>query len=175
MIPFVTEEIWSFVPGAEGLLMAQPFPAAEESLIDEAAEAEIARAIAAVQELRGWRDRVGAAPARTLEARLDAEGYDRTRDAVGRLARVEWSANGTQPVATVPVPGGSIAILTPDAVDTEAEAKRTAQQRTRLEGEIVRAEGKLGNQGFVEKAPVHVVEAEREKLARLRAELGALD
>ena len=153
MIPFVTEEIWSFVPGSEGLLMAQPFPAADESLIDEAAEAEIARAIEAVQALRGWRDSVGAPPGRTLEARLDAEGYDRTRDAVARLARVEWSANGTQPVATVQVPGGSIAILTEDAVDTEAEAERTAKARTRLEGEIARAEGKLANRGFVDKAP----------------------
>jgi valyl-tRNA synthetase len=174
VIPFVTEEIWSFVPGVEGLLMVQPFPAADDALVDEAAEAEIARAIEAVQELRGWRDRVGAAPGRTLEARLDAEGYERTLEAVGRLARVEWSANGTEPVATLPVPGGSIAILTADAVDTEAEAKRIVQQRERLEKEIARAEGKLANRGFVDKAPAHVVEAEREKLARLRAELEAV-
>jgi valyl-tRNA synthetase len=175
VIPFVTEEIWSFVPGAEGLLMAHPYPAADETLVDEAAEAEIARAIDAVQALRGWRDQVGAAPGRTLEARLEAEGYERTRDAVARLARVEWNANGTQPVATVPVPGGSVAILSADAVDTEAEARRTAEQRKSLEAEIARAEGKLANRGFVDKAPAQVVEAEREKLARLRAELEALD
>ncbi|MEO8689519.1 MAG: valine--tRNA ligase [Solirubrobacteraceae bacterium] len=175
VIPFVTEEIWSFVPGSGGLLMAQPFPAADEALIDDVAEAEIARAIEAVEELRGGRDRVGAPPGRTLEARLDAGGYDRTLDAVARLARVEWSTNGTQPVATVPVPGGSIAILTSDAVDTEAEARRTAAARQRLDGEIARAEGKLANRGFVDKAPAQVVEAERAKLARLRSELEALD
>jgi valyl-tRNA synthetase len=175
VIPFVTEEIWSFVPGGEGLLMAQPYPTADPALVDEAAEAELGRAIAAVQELRAWRDRVGAPAGRSLEGRLDAEGYERTAAAVARLARVEWTANGTQPVATVPVPGGSVAILTADAVDTEAEARRTAAERERLEGEIARAEGKLGNQGFVAKAPAHVVEAEREKLGRLRAELEALE
>jgi valyl-tRNA synthetase len=175
VIPFVTEEIWTFVPGAEGLLMTQPFPAPDDALVDEAAEAEIGRAIEAVQELRAWRDRAGAAPGRTLEARLDAGGYERTAAAVGRLARVEWSGNGTQPVATVPVPGGSVAILSSDAVDTEAEARRTAEQRKRLEGEIARAEGKLANAGFVEKAPAQVVEAERAKLARLQAELEALE
>jgi valyl-tRNA synthetase len=175
VIPFVTEEIWSFVPGAEGLLMAQPFPAADDSLLDEAAEAELARAIEAVQELRGWRDRVSAPPGRMLEARLEADGYDRTRDAVARLARIEWTANGTQPVAAIPVPGGSVAILTSDAVDTEAEARRTAEQRKRLEAEIARSQGKLANRGFVDKAPAHVVEAEREKLARIQAELEALD
>src|SRR5215210_1059101 len=164
VIPFVTEEIWSFVPGAEGLLMVQGFPAADPALVDDAAEAEIGRAIEAVQELRGWRDSVGAPPGRTLEARLDAEGYGRTGEAVARLARVEWTANGTEPVASVPVPGGSVAILASDAVDTEVEARRAAEQRKRLEAEIARAEGKLGNQGFVAKAPAHVVDGEREAL-----------
>ena len=78
------------------------------------------------------------------------------------------------PVATIPIPGGNVAILASDAVDTEAEARRSAAERTRLEGEIKRAEGKLANQGFVAKAPPPVVEAEREKLARLQAELEAL-
>jgi valyl-tRNA synthetase len=143
-------------------------------LIDEAAEAELARAIAAVQELRAWRDQVGAVPGRTLEARLDAAGYDRTADAVARLARMTWTENGTAPVATVPVPGGTVAIVASDAVDTEAEARRAAAERERLQGEIKRAEGKLANEGFVAKAPAHIVEAEREKLARLRAELDGL-
>src|SRR3954453_1577416 len=175
VIPFVTEEIWGFVPGADGLLMARPFPAPDDTLVDEAAEAELARAIEAVQELRGWRDRAAAPPGRPLAARLDAEGYERTAGAVARLARVEWTANGTQPVASVPVPGGSVAILAADAVDTEAEGRRIAAERTRLEAEIARAEPKLDNDGFVAKAPARVVDAERQKLSRLQAELGALD
>jgi len=154
--------------------MAGPWPTPDNALIDEAAEAEIARAIAAVQELRAWRDRVGAKPGASLEARLEAEGYERTADAVGRLARVEWTDNGTAPVATVPVPGGNVAVLASDAVDTEAEAKRAAAERERLQVEIKRAQGKLANEGFVAKAPAHVVDAEREKLARLQSELEGL-
>jgi len=174
VIPFVTEEIWSYLPGTEDLLMAGPWPTPDESLLDEAAEAELARAIGAVQELRAWRDRVGAAPGKSLEARLEAEGYERTADAVARLCRVEWTDNGTAPIATVPVPGGNVAVLASDAVDTEAEAKRAAAERTRLEVEIKRAQGKLANEGFVAKAPAKVVDAERDKLARLQAELEAL-
>ena len=49
-----------------------------------------------------------------------------------------------------------------------------AQYKARQWAEIERSEGKLANPGFVEKAPPAVVEAEREKLARLRAELEAL-
>ena len=110
----------------------------------------------------------------SLEARLEADGYERTADAVARLARVEWTENGTAGVAAVPVPGGNVTVLASDAVDTEAEAKRAAAERARLEVEIERAEGKLANQGFVAKAPAQVVEAEREKLARLQSELEAL-
>jgi len=174
VIPFVTEEVWSFVPGADGLLMARAYPEPDESLIDESAEAELARVITAVQALRAWRDGVGAAPGKTVPARLEAEGFERTAAAVARLARMEWSEDGAEPVATVPVPGGAVAVLASEAVDTEAEARRAAERRSRLEAEITRAEGRLANEGFVSKAPEHVVQAERDKLARLRAELEAV-
>jgi valyl-tRNA synthetase len=174
VIPFVTEELWSHLPGAEGLLMARRWPAADEALIDPDAEADVARAIAAVQELRGWRDRIGAAPAAVLPARLEAGGYDRTAEHVARLARVEWSPDGGDPAAAVPVPGGAIAVLPSAAVDLGAAARRLEERRGWLEAEIARAEKKLANDGFVAKAPAAVVEAEREKLARLREERDGL-
>jgi valyl-tRNA synthetase len=174
VIPFVTEEIWSFVPGADGLLMAHSWPAVDDGLIDADAEAQLARTIAAVQELRGWRDRVGAAPGKPIPARLEADGYEATAELLARMARMEWSPDGGEPVASVAVPGGTVAVLPSSAVDLEAEARRAAERRALLEAEIGRAEGKLGNQGFVAKAPEHVVQAERDKLARLRAELDAL-
>ena len=174
VIPFVTEEIWAHVPGADGLLMVRRYPEPDEALVDEAAEADVARAIAATQELRGWRDRVGAAAGKLVPARLEAEGYETTAEHVARLARVEWSSNGGEPVATVGVPGGSIAVLASEAVDLEAAARRSAAQRARLEKEIARAEARLANQGFLTKAPAQVVEAEREKLAQLNRELADL-
>jgi valyl-tRNA synthetase len=153
--------------------MARRWPAADESLIDPDAEAEVARAIAAVQELRGWRDRVGAAPAAVLPARLDASGYERTAAHVARFARCVWAEDG-EPVATVAVPGGTIAVLESDAVDLGAAARRIDERRGWLDAEIERAERRLDNQGFVAKAPEAVVQAERDKLARLREERDGL-
>ncbi|MGH2970426.1 MAG: valine--tRNA ligase, partial [Solirubrobacteraceae bacterium] len=69
LIPFVTEEIWSHVPGAAGLLMAHRYPQPDDALSDPDAEAQLARAIEAVLELRGWRDRVGAAAGKPIPAR----------------------------------------------------------------------------------------------------------
>jgi valyl-tRNA synthetase len=172
LIPFVTEEIWSHMPGEDGLLMAHRYPEPDDARADPDAEAQLARAIEAVQELRGWRDRVGATAGRPIPARLDADGYEATADHVARLARLEWGEG--EPVATVSVPGGSVAVFASDAVDLEAEARRAQARRAELESEIARAEGKLGNERFVAKAPEAVVQGERDKLARLREELADL-
>ena len=181
VMPFVTEEIWSHLPGDRGLLAQGPFPAAAPSRVSDTAEDEVGRAIAAVTALRGWRDQVGAVPGRVIPARLDAAGYEATAAHIARLARVEWvdgggggGRGGGEAIAAVGVPGGAVAVFASDAVDTEAEARRTAERRRVLEAEITRAEGKLGNARFVERAPAPVVQAERDKLAALRIELEEL-
>jgi valyl-tRNA synthetase len=175
VIPFVTEEIWTYLPGAGGgLLMSRRWPATDPGLRDEVVEAEMERAIAATNSLRGWRVSVGAPPGTPVPGRLEADGYERVAAHVARLARFEFSEDGGEPVATVGVPGGNVAVLATDAVDLEAEQRRAAERQATLEKEIARAEGKLANQGFVAKAPAAVVEAERAKLERLRKELDEL-
>ena len=58
-IPFVTEEIHSFVPGAEGDLAVSRIPRAHEELIDAQAERDVGMVIEAVRRLRNYRDSVG--------------------------------------------------------------------------------------------------------------------
>ena len=172
MIPFVTEEIYRYVPGAEGLL-AGGLPGSEAAARDERAEAAVARVIEAVQALRGWRDFAGIKAGATVPARLAAEGYDDTEEHLARLAKLSFSSDGGEPVASIPVPGGAVEILASDEIDLEGAERKLAARRAQLEAEIARAEGKLANQGFVAKAPPDVVQAERNKLARLRGELEA--
>jgi valyl-tRNA synthetase len=173
MIPFVTEEIYRYVPGTEGLLAAGLLQA-PEAPVDESAEASVQRVIEAIQALRGWRDFAGVRAAATVPARLAAEGYEETGEHLARLARLAFTSDGADPVASVPVPGGTVEILPSDDVDLEGAERRLAARRAKLEAEIERAERKLGNQGFVAKAPPEVVQAERDKLERLRAELESL-
>jgi valyl-tRNA synthetase len=174
VIPFVTEEIWSFVPGAEGLLAERQVGTATGER-DEEAERALTDAIAAVQALRGWRDGVGAAAGARIPARLEAAGYEQTAAHVARLARIELGdANGASDAATIAIPGGAVIVHASDAVDLGAAERKLAERRASLEKEVARCEGKLANEGFVAKAPEAVVAAEREKLARLREELGSL-
>jgi valyl-tRNA synthetase len=174
VIPFVTEEIWAHLPGTDELLMAGPWPTADPAWRDIGVEQEMARAIEATESLRGWRDGVNAAPGRTLPARLEARGYERVAGHVARLARFEWSDDGGDAVATVGVPGGNVAVLASDAVDADAEARRSSERAAFLRKEIDRAVAKLANAGFVAKAPEPVVAGERSKLEQLRRELEEL-
>jgi valyl-tRNA synthetase len=171
----VTEEIWSFVPGAEGLLAARQVGARDAGAHDPEAERALGDAIAAVTALRGWRDGVGAAAGARIPGRLEATGYDETAEHVARLARFELSeSNGATDAATIAIPGGAVIVHASDAVDLGAAERKLVQRRAKLEDEIGRCEGKLANGGFVAKAPPAVVEAERAKLAQLRAELESL-
>ncbi|HVS28076.1 MAG TPA: class I tRNA ligase family protein, partial [Solirubrobacteraceae bacterium] len=179
LIPFVTEEIWSHVPGTDGLLAGQRFPEVAPELIDERAEAAVARAIGAVQALRRWRDDAGVKASAVIPARLEADGYEETTDHVARLARFDFTTGedgeGGHQVATVVIPGGTVQVLATEALDLEAARSRLVQRRAKLDAEIARAQDRLANSGFVERAPADVVDAEREKLARLQDELSQLE
>jgi valyl-tRNA synthetase len=164
------------MPGERGLLAVEPWPTERADLVDEEAERVVGAAIEAVTALRRYRDDVGAPATALIPGRFVAEGYEETADQVARLARfelVEGSGDGDV-VTSVAIPGGAVQVLPTDAIDSaEAERRRTARIET-LTGEIERAEGKLANERFVEKAPADVVQAEREKLEALRAELERL-
>jgi valyl-tRNA synthetase len=172
IIPFVTEEIWSYVPDPSRppLLAAAPYPAPDDALLDPEAEAAVERQFEVVQAVRGWRQAVGVPPGPRLRAYVVGD-FDGILPGIALLARLEIESGDEDPAAVIPVAGGSIAILPSETVDLEAHSRRTEQQRGELETEIRRAEGKLANQGFVGKAPAEVVQAERDKLERLRREL----
>ncbi len=179
LIPFVTEELWSYVAG-DGLLAGAAYPQLDQALIDADAEAAVGRAIEATTALRAWRDSAEVRPGVIVPARLASDELRPLADAVARLARFDFrdgegaSQNGEQAIASVPVPGGTVEALPVEGVDLAVAAERVARRRAALEQDIARAQGKLDNPGFVAKAPPAVVEAERAKLAALQSELEAL-
>jgi valyl-tRNA synthetase len=109
-----------------------------------------------------------------VPARLEAEGYDDTAGQVARLAKLELNGDGGDPAATVTIPGGAIHMLAGGGFDPQAADRKRADRRAELESEIQRAQAKLANERFVERAPAEVVDAERAKLARLEEDLAAL-
>ena len=167
-MPFVTEEIWSYHPAREGPLVVHPFPVADEALFDPAAEADVEAGIELTRRLRAWRDLAEVPAAITLSARVD--GVD-PEEFVSRLSRFEFDADGGEPVASV----GPVRVLPSAELDADAVAARLQKRREELRSEVGRGERKLANEGFVAKAPAEVVEEERGKLERYRAELEELE
>jgi len=167
LMPFVTEEVWSYHPAREGHLAVHRFPEADESLFDDGAEAEVEAAIELTRRLRAWRDMVDVPAASQLQARVDGE---QPQEFVGRLARIEFGEDGGDPIAAV----GPVKVLASEQIDAEAIAARIEGRREELRSEVARAEGKLANEKFVARAPAELVEEERGKLERYRAELEEL-
>jgi valyl-tRNA synthetase len=171
VIPFVTEEIWSL--RWDGLLAASRMPTPDEALEHAGSEGLVQHAIETIRILRNWRESVDVKPKVVVRGALEAEDVREIAPLIARMARFEWSGNGDT-AATVPVPRGVVHVFPTEGVDLDAAARKREVERERLEGEIRRAEGKLGNEKFVARAPADLVEAERAKLDRLRAELEAL-
>ncbi|HEY6145521.1 MAG TPA: class I tRNA ligase family protein, partial [Solirubrobacterales bacterium] len=166
-MPFVSEEIWSYHPASDGHLAVHAFPVADESLVDPAAEEDVEGGIGLTQRLRAWRDLAGVPAGATLPALIDGvepPGF------VSRLSRFEFDGIGAEPVASI----GPVRVLDSDQLDAAAVAERLEKRREELRAEVERGERKLGNEGFIAKAPSEVVEEERGKLERYRNELAEL-
>ena len=173
VIPFVTEELWDHVPGTEGLLALARGSEPDAALRDEAAEAEIAAVIEAVQALRSWRDEAGVKPGQVLPRAHRRPRRRRRRSSPGWRG---WtSTTEGEPTATVPIPGGGVEIRAGDLVDREAEARK-ARGRARAPARGDRPGRGQARQRGLRRARRRrtVVQRERDKLERLRRELEGL-
>jgi valyl-tRNA synthetase len=173
VMPFVTEDLWQYVDDGDTLLAATQISG--EVPTDPHADSVVGDAIEAIRLIRGWREDVGVRPGPFLQARLVGADTAESAPLIARLARLELVADGDgEAAASIAIPGGAVEVLAGDGFDPSLAHAKAAEQRGQLEAEIKRAEGKLANEGFVAKAPTAVVEAEREKLTKLRAELDEL-
>jgi valyl-tRNA synthetase len=183
VMPFVTEEIYSFLSDGDGHLVVQPFARLIEDLIDPEAEREVEAVIAATRRLRQYRDILEVPPGALLPARLvpensDAQGpYERSRATILRLARVDYEITKGAPDSglVLAIPGATVELLPSEAIDPEAARGKIGAYVERLRSEVARARGKLQNSRFVENAPEDIVQQERDKLVRFERELAEIE
>ncbi|MBS0408197.1 MAG: valine--tRNA ligase [Proteobacteria bacterium] len=184
IIPFVTEALWQAVApvaGKSGASIAvAPYPEAQASHIDEAAEAEVARLKALVDACRNLRGEMGVSPAQRLPlfALGDAAFIEQHAGALHALAKLaevkvfaseaDWAA-AAQNAPTAVVGEARLALFM--QVDVAAEKARLAKEAARLQGELAKAQGKLGNAAFTAKAPPAVIEQEQKRVADFGAAL----
>jgi valyl-tRNA synthetase len=187
IIPFITEAIWQELPlrSPKELILECAYPRAEDFEADDAATAEIEWFKSVLSGIRRIRSEMNIPPGRTIPLLLaDGDAGDRARAAkfaaqIAFLARVEapqWIEPGADEPATAAAVVGSLRVLIPLAglIDVSAEKARLAKEIGRIEGEIRKCEGKLGNANFVANAPAEVVAQERQRIVDWNIQLGAL-
>ncbi|MES2312935.1 MAG: valine--tRNA ligase [Pseudomonadota bacterium] len=189
VIPFITEEIWQSVAPkldlTEGSLMQRPWPRAEEIVADDAATAEIEWFKNVLSGIRKIRSEMNISPAKTIPLLLaDGDAGDRARVAkfaaqIAFLARTDspqWIEAGADEPAAAAAVVGTLRVMIPLAglIDLGAEKTRLAKEITRIEVEIKKCEGKLGNANFVANAPAEVVVQERQRITDWNTTLTAL-
>ncbi len=184
LIPFITEELWQTVAPLAGRkdttsIMLSRYPEADPGRIDPASESRMAELKSLVQVCRNLRGEMAISPAQRIPLviageRSDLGGLTPYLTALARLSDVEIVEEiGEDELAPVAVAGRSKLMLRVE-IDLAAERERLAREVDRLESEIAKANGKLGNASFVERAPANVVQQERERLAGFTESLDKL-
>ncbi|MAL36295.1 MAG: valine--tRNA ligase, partial [Pseudomonas sp.] len=179
-MPFITEEIWQRVAPLAGksgpTLMLQPWPEFNPERIDEAAEGDIEWVKAFMLGVRQIRGEMNISMAKRIDvvlANASAEDQRRLADnepllkKLAKLESVRVLTQGEEPPLSATALVGDMQVLVPMAglIDKDAELARLDKEIGRLDGEVKRVGGKLGNAGFVDKAPAEVIDKERAKLA----------
>ncbi|HLT98617.1 MAG TPA: valine--tRNA ligase [Burkholderiaceae bacterium] len=178
IIPFITEELWQKVsvvagkrkPNEETSISVQPYPVSNPAAMDDEADAQVAELKAQVEAVRALRGEMNLSPGQRvpLIARGDRAVLERNSEYLKSLARLE----GVEIVDALPQLGapvqivGTTELMLHVEIDVAAERSRLGKEIERLEGEIAKAQGKLSNESFVQRAPAKVVEQEKERVAQ---------
>jgi valyl-tRNA synthetase len=186
--PFITAELWQVVAPVAGRktvdnVAAAAYPLAQPERIDVAADAWVAKLKELVGACRALRGEMGLSPAERVplltlgDAVFIAEAAPVLK-ALSKLSEVQVIADeATFAEATRLAPvvvQGEARLALKVEIDLAAERERLGKEITRLAGEITKAEGKLGNESFVARAPAAVVAQERQRLADFSATLAKL-
>lgn len=199
-MPFITEELWQRLPGAgadllhpayrgmEATIMLTEYPKADESLIDEQAEAEMKAVIELVSRVRNIRTELNVKPSEEVPLMIaaSANGAARVFNAslpqIKRLVRAgevrfeETLAAAPRASARAALAGGAeVAVPLEGLIDFEQEAARLGKEREKLSKELEKLEAQLANPQFVERAPAEKVEELRQRAEDIKQRTSAIE
>jgi len=189
LMPFITEEIWQQVAARANIegdtIMLRPYPEASGCPQDSKAVDDIEwvkQFILGIRQIRGEMD---ISPGKKLPVLLQgASDADRQRaesqalllQRVGRVESVSVLAAGEQPPAAATALLGDLRLLVPmkGLIDVDAERARLDKRMDKVRADLARTNGKLGNENFVNNAPLEVVTQERERAAEFQKTIAQL-
>jgi len=182
LAPFITAELWERVApvaerkvaGAPNSIVTAPYPVSQPDRIDATADAWVAQLKAVVGACRNLRSEMSLSPADRVPLLVFGEAafFDaaapllKTLAKLSEVKRLPDDAAFAEATRDAPVAvQGNARLALEVRIDVAAEQARLAKEIARLRTEVTKAEAKLGNAGFVARAPAAVVEQERQRLA----------
>ena len=182
LMPFITDTIWQRVVPLSALkveegasIMAQAFPEVDAAKQDDKVLADIEWVKKFIVGIRNIRGEMDISPNKPLNALLknvsdeDARRLDAAKAFLDKLSKLETVTilkDGEEAPASATALVGEMEILIPMAglIDKDAELARITKAMEKIEKDVSRTRGKLGNEKFVSNAPEAVIEKERAKL-----------
>ena len=179
VMPFITETLWVTLTSGETLVTAQ-WPAANSALIDKGAESLVGEMQKIITEVRRFRNDQGVKPSQKIPGRIIAPAaVTEYASAMAFLLKLELTE--FTPSASVEIGSMKVELDLSGTVDVVAERARLEKDLATAQKDLKTAEVKLGNEGFMAKAPANVVVEIKERLSattadieRITAQLAAL-
>ena len=179
-MPFITEEIYTYLPTVEGSIVIAAWPHYKEEDNMASEEEMMELAMDGIRNIRNARAEMDVPPSKKAKVIIvPAEGkksaVEATKEYFVTLASasmVEIADNENnipEDAVSVVINGAKIFIPLDELVDFEKEKERLTKEKAKLEGEIKRVNGKLSNQGFLAKAPESLVNEEKAKKEKFEA------
>jgi valyl-tRNA synthetase len=184
--PFVTEEIWSVLPGNRSSIMTEPFPEQVDSWNNPEADASAELLMGVVTGFRNIRSETGIHPSARIDGVIicpvkhKAEVLKNNSKAVRERARVgelHILQEGKQPQGAASYIFNEIEIFVSLAglVDVDQELAKLEKEMDKVSLQLKKVEGKLGNSKFLDNAPEEVVAGEKEKQETMSAKLAKIN
>ena len=181
-MPFITEEIWQTLPHTGESIMISEWPVYDVAHCFTCEETEMDRIMTAIRAIRNRRAEMNVAPSKKAKVYIATSYTDTFKKAVEFMSRLA-SASETEIGDSFEI-DGSVSIVTQDAkiyipmgdlVDFEAEKARLNKELEAVRKDLDFVNNKLNNANFVAKAPVAVVEAQREAAAKYTEKIAMLE
>jgi len=181
VMPFITEEIWHAMydgkPPSQSIALAT-YPQADEAQISLAAETEMAILQDLIVSIRNLRAELKVEPKEKVPAQIFAADssvqslIQQNQTAVERLANVVSLQFSESSLAKLPSTRSTarfdVHVVYEKKIDVVAERERLTKELEKIEKEMANGQRQLGNEGFLAKAPTHVVEGLRKRAEELK-------
>ena len=189
LMPYITEELWQQIAPLIGrggdTISKAPYPVHDTGKVDPLAEADVNWMKSVIVAVRTIRGEMNLSPAKAIPMML-AGGTADDRDRLNRLETLIIPLAKLSSIRFLdigdPIPAsstqliGKLEVHVPMAglIDVNSEVTRLEKQLRKLEGDIQGLRDKLGNPGFIDKAPANVVERERGRLTEAESQLAKI-